>query len=357
MAASIGIYGAGKVGRELLKFLVSNGIGGGFLLADPNHTMQEVIDLLNQDYTYGLPQSCTLYDSSSFILTFSNGASVKVNYVQETDRSLLPLGSMGIDVIIDCSGNTKNITTCAAQFMTAGARNAITIVPSNISTTERNAISSDSGLTLFGINERSHSGNKWYIPDAQFISTILPSLLVYQYLSGKGFDVYNIDLNLQVSNLENSLLNSYTGYGSITGTFTHDSNYIGKIISALQPALAINGKVHSTSVCYPVGNGNVSKISIINNSTLTTSDIENIVCDLNQFQPDGTSEKDKNTSGFFKVNSCGPVNGKYFLNYMSKLGSTMPVNNYTQNTFFIGYDPVNVMVCESKFLIEFILGY
>lgn len=356
MAASIGVYGAGKVGRELIKYLTSNEIGVVSLLADPNHTMQEVIDLFNQDYTYGLPQSCTVLNSNSFVLTMPNGAYNKITYVQEADRSLLPLGSMGIEVIVDCSGNTENITTCAAQFITAGARNAITIVSSNISTAERIAIASDSGLTLFGINERSHSGNKWYIPDAQFISTILPSLLVYQYLSGKGFDVYNIDLNLQVSNLENSLLNSYTGYGSITGTLTNDSNYIGKLISALQPALALNGKIHNTNVCYPVGNGNVSKISIINNGTLTSSDIEDIVCDLNQFQSDGTSGKDKNTSGFFKVNSCGPVAGKYFLNYMSKLGSTMPVNNYTQNTFFIGYDSVNVMVCESKFLIEFIIS-
>lgn len=354
MAVSIGVYGAGKVGRELIKYLTSNEIGVVSLLADPNHTMQEVIDLFNQDYTYGLPQSCTAYNSSSFVLTMPNGAYNKITYVQETDRSLLPLGSMGIEIIVDCSGNTENITTCAQQFMTAGARNAVTIVPSNISSSERGNIVNDGGLTLFGINERSHSGNKWYIPDAQFISTILPSLLVYQSLTGKGYSVYNIDLNLQVSNLENSLLNSYTGYGSITGTLTDDSGYVGKQVVAIEPALS--GKVYSTNVCYPVGNGNVSKISIINDNTLTANDIESIICDLNQFQSDGTSLKDKNTSGFFKVNSCGPVNGKYFLNYMSKLGRTMSVNNYTQNTFFIGYDPTNVMVCETKLIIVLIAG-
>ena len=351
----VAVYGAGKVGRELIKVLIRDGIQGGLLLADPNHTMQEVIDLFNQDFTYGLPDKCNQYSSDEIGLQMPNGLFQVIKFVQETDRSLLPLVQQKIDIAIDCSGNTNNITTCAAQFLSAGALNVITIVPSNISTTERNAIASDGGLTIYDVNESNHSGNKWYIPDAQFISCTLPSMLINKYLNNKGYFIDNISLDLQTSNLENSLLTSYKGYGSINGTLTDTSNYIGRLFGIISPAL--NGKVFSTVVKYPLGQGNVSKISIINDNTLTPSDIQSILTDSsNAIGKDDLSTKSKNTSGWFKVSTCDANNGKYFLNHMINLGEAATIDRRTKNTFYIGYDATNVMVCETKLIIVLIAG-
>ena len=350
----VAVYGAGKVGRELIKVLIRDGIQGGLLLADPNHTMQEVIDLFNQDFTYGLPYNCGQESSDEIYLSMPNGLYQKIKFVQETDRSLLPLGQEGIDIAVDCSGNIENITTCAAQFLSAGALNVVTIVPSNISSSERNAISSDGGLTIYEINESNHSGNKWYIPDAQFISCILPSMLINKSLNNKGYFIDNISLDLQTSNLENSLLTSYKGYGSINGTLTDTSNYIGKLIGLVDYSLY--GKVYSTVVKYPIGQGNVSKISIVNDNTLTPSDIASILADSNAIGKDGLSTKSKNTSGWFKVSTCDADNGKYFLNHMINLGEAATIDRRTKNTFYIGYDATNVMVCETKLIIVLIAG-
>lgn len=351
----IAIYGAGKVGRELIKVLIRDQIQGDLLLADPSHSMLEVIDLFNQDFTYGLPSDCYQEKSDVILLQMPNGMGQSIKFVQETDRSILPLAENSIDIVIDCSGNTENITTCASQFLTAGARNVIIIVPSDISASERNNIANDGGLSIYGFNESKHSGNKWYIPDAQAFSSLLPLMLVKTVLTDKGFFTDYVSLDLQTSNLENSLLTSYKGYGSITGTFTDNSNSIGKkIVSLVDPALS--GKVYSSVVKYPIGQGNVSKISIYNDNTLTSSDINSILGSSSVMTKDDISTPSKNTSGLFKVNTCDAENGKYFLYNMVNMGEDITVGKLTKNIIYIGYDATNVMVCETKLIIMHIAG-
>lgn len=351
----LAIYGAGKVGRELIKVLIRDEIKSDLLLADPSHSISEVIDLFNQDFTYGLPKDCDQNSTDEIFLRMPNGTNQLIKFVQETDRSILPLAENGIDIVIDCSGNTENITTCASQFLEAGARNVVIIVPSNISASEISDIKTHGGLSIYGFNESKHSGNTWYIPDAQAFSCLLPVMLINTALTEKGFLIDHVSLDLQTSNLENSLLTSYKGYGSITGTFTDNSNSIGKIVGLVDPAL--NGKVYSSVVKYPIGQGNVSKISIYNDSTLSSSDI-NYYTLLNSsiIAKDTISIPSKNTSGLFKVNSCDAEKGKYFLYTMFNMGQDLVIGKNTQNIMYIGYDATNVMVCETKLIIMLILG-
>ena len=351
---SVAVYGMGKVGRELVKTLIRQGNVGEIMLADPTHTMQEVIDMFNRDSTYGLPKECTQYSNNEILIEDDNGNSCKMTYVQESDRSNLPLGAQGIIVTFDCTGNTENITTCGNQFINAGSTYALVIVPSSVSSSEWNSVLNSNGITIYDINHKSHSGDVWYVPDAQYISCAFPTYIIDQQISGKGYTLYNVDCDLQVSNLSNSLLNSYRGYGTITGTRTDFTNNIGKKLNAIDYELT--GKAWSTVVEYPVGQGSVTKISITSTQSFDTSAIYSALSDYTEFTKDGRDAitNTTNSSGFFKVTQCDKNNGKEFLIYPQNLFKQMNVHNEYQTTFFIGYDAVNVMVCELIQLMSYI---
>lgn len=130
MAISVAINGLGVMGRQLLKALCArkadNGVDDRFSIKLVNDmtTPENMKYLLEHDTIYGPWDEVTISSDESTGNTDLLVGNQRIRYTSTPTVSSLPLGSLSVDVVFECSGfyNTKGK---AQDFIAAGAKNVV----------------------------------------------------------------------------------------------------------------------------------------------------------------------------------------------------------------------------------------
>lgn len=109
---NIAINGLGRIGKLVLRSLAEDGIANEIvLLNDPAGDAEQHAMLLELDSVHGRWRQSFAHERDALIV-----ASRRMRFTQERRIEDLPLGEMGIDLMIDCTGVFKTGTKVEPYF-------------------------------------------------------------------------------------------------------------------------------------------------------------------------------------------------------------------------------------------------
>ncbi len=264
--AKIFINGLGKIGRALLRELIANPPANTDLMGfnDRNSADNIVYALQHDTYAYGLNNPFNPYyptisgNPGHTVQVDSNGIDLLIDskpiiHRSETDVSLLRLGDLGVEYVIDCSGALGSL---AAQqgFTDAGAKGAIGLYEAY----------NDRPNIIMGCNEKNWDGSQ------NFINIPLLTVPIAAVLK----PIY--DNSWQLDYAVVNAISSYDGRYPLNDTLVYTS---GK--TPRTPAQNIiyeksSGGIKGLGLVLPSYNGKVIGSNIVVNllsGSLTTVDI------------------------------------------------------------------------------------
>ena len=120
----IAINGLGRIGKLVLRDLVDNGAGGEIvLLNDPVGDAEQHALLMEFDSVHGRWRTPVGHTEGALVL---NGQRLRLSH--EKTIEALPLGELGVDLVIDCTGVFKTGARVAPYFA-AGVRKVVVSAP------------------------------------------------------------------------------------------------------------------------------------------------------------------------------------------------------------------------------------
>lgn len=142
----IGINGFGRIGRNALRVLVEKGLKDLDLVVinDPFCNVKSALHLFKYDSIFGKfkgEASCT---EDSIVV---NGH--KIKFLQEKDPARLPWKSLGVDIVLECSGAFTDATK-AKGHIDSGAKKVIISAPAK----------NEDATFVIGVNEKTYDPQK-----------------------------------------------------------------------------------------------------------------------------------------------------------------------------------------------------
>ena len=120
----IALNGLGRIGKLVLRDLIDSGAGGDIvLLNDPVGDAEQHALLMEFDSVHGRWQTPVGHEDDALIL---NGQRIRLTH--EKTIQALPLGGLGIDLVIDCTGVFKTEAKIAPYFA-AGVKKVVVSAP------------------------------------------------------------------------------------------------------------------------------------------------------------------------------------------------------------------------------------
>lgn len=173
--ARISINGFGRIGRNALRALIEKGVRDLELIAinDPFCDSASALHLFKYDSIFGrFKGTCSATPDSITV----NGKSIK--YLQEKDPSKLPWKSLGIDIVLECSGAFTDAQKAKAHI-DAGAKKVIISAPAK----------NEDATFVIGVNEKSYDPQKHNIISNASCTTNCLAPVVKVLLENFGIEV------------------------------------------------------------------------------------------------------------------------------------------------------------------------
>lgn len=258
-ALRVAINGFGRIGRYTAKLLLNNpefnllAIND---LADPT----SIAHLLKYDSVHGK------YDASVKLSgNFLQVNEQKIALYSEANPEELPWASLGIDLVIECTGRFTRRKD-AEKHLQAGAKKVIISAPS-----QEESIP----MIVMGVNDSTLTGHETLVSNASCTTNCLaPMLQVLHENFGviKGFastvHSYTNDQNLHDAP-HRDLRRARAAAYSIIPTTTN----AGKALDSVLPLLA--GKIEASAMRVPVPNGSLTDLIVELSKEVTSVEVNN----------------------------------------------------------------------------------
>ena len=144
--AKISINGFGRIGRCALRALIEKGLEI-TAINEPFLDINSALHLFKYDSIFGRFKGTCKVEADSFNI---NGK--KIKFIQEKDPAKLPWKSLGVDIILECSGAFTDGTK-AKGHIEAGAKKVIISAPGK----------NEDATFVIGVNEKSYDPSKHHI--------------------------------------------------------------------------------------------------------------------------------------------------------------------------------------------------
>ncbi|MDX2072789.1 MAG: type I glyceraldehyde-3-phosphate dehydrogenase [Alphaproteobacteria bacterium] len=260
MTIRIGINGLGRIGRCVLRALYETAPGDFELIAVNGPAPIEThVHLLKYDSVHGRFNTAVEADGADLKIA---GKTVKLFH--ERDPKNIPWGTLGVDIVLECTGKF-NKRDEAAQHLISGAKRVLVSAP---------AENADSTI-VFGVNNAMLKKEHQVVSVGSCTTNALaPLAKVLSEAVGieSGFmttiHAYTGDQNL-VDGSHKDLRRARAAAMSMIPTSTGAAKTIGIIIPEL------NGKLDGTSIRVPTANVSLVDLSFIASKKTTKDDINN----------------------------------------------------------------------------------
>lgn len=248
MSYKIAINGFGRIGRLVLRALVESGRNDLEIVAINSPGAAEVMaHLLEHDTTHGKFRGSVRLEDET--LDFGAGP-VPLYHEKQPER--LPWGTLGVDIVLECSGHF-NSRDKAAAHLEAGAKRVLISAPA------KNA----DLTTVYGVNSQLLNDNHIVVSNASCTSNCLaPLAKVLNDAVGidAGFmttvHAYTGDQNI-LDNSHKDLRRARAGARSLVPTSTGAAEAIGLVL----PELA--GKLSGSAIRVPTENVSLVDFSFV----------------------------------------------------------------------------------------------
>lgn len=255
----IAINGMGRIGRLLFRRL----------LQQPGVEVVAVNDIMDKENLYYLLKYDSIYGTIASPLTVNSDVisvgDKKISVLQQPNATLLPWKTLGVDVVIECTGKLNNLAGCS-QHLQAGAKKVL------LSTTGDAAMP----LFIYGYNQH-HLTND--------ITVFSPGGCMTN-CSAPVLDV--LETQIGIESVHFNFLHSYTSRQELIDApnkvFRRGRAAAEAIIPVeidqehtlerLLPSL--KGKIAATSTRVPVANGAMADCSLVLKKAKTVSQINQI---------------------------------------------------------------------------------
>ncbi len=123
MATKVGINGFGRIGRNVLRWLVQGGADLDVVAVNDITDAATLAHLLKYDSVYGrFPGEVTVQDGAIVV----NGKTIKV--LSEKDPAKLPWGDLGVEIVLESTGIFRS-REAAGKHLEAGAKKVVISAP------------------------------------------------------------------------------------------------------------------------------------------------------------------------------------------------------------------------------------
>ncbi|MBB1499329.1 ArsJ-associated glyceraldehyde-3-phosphate dehydrogenase [Paracoccus sp. MC1862] len=120
----IALNGLGRIGKLVLRDLIDSGAGGEIvLLNDPAGDAEQHALLMEFDSVHGRWRTPVSHENDALVL---NGTHIRLTH--EKTIEALPLGDLGVDLVIDCTGVFKTAAR-VAPYYAAGVKKVVVSAP------------------------------------------------------------------------------------------------------------------------------------------------------------------------------------------------------------------------------------
>ncbi|RGP35892.1 ArsJ-associated glyceraldehyde-3-phosphate dehydrogenase [Pseudotabrizicola alkalilacus] len=146
MSPRIALNGLGRIGKLVLRDLIDTGAGGEIVLInDPVGDAEQHALLMEFDSVHGRWRTPVSHYDGALVL---NGQSVRLTHEKTIDA--LPLKSLGVDLVIDCTGVFKTAAK-VAPYYAAGVQKVVVSAP----------VKDGGALNLvYGVNHHLYDGSQ-----------------------------------------------------------------------------------------------------------------------------------------------------------------------------------------------------
>lgn len=261
MTTKIAINGFGRIGRMVLRALVESGRTDMEVvaindLADANR----LAHLLKYDSVHGpFPANITADDTTITV----NGSAISV--LSERDPKNLPWKSLGIDIVMECTGFFLTKDMCGAHVL-AGAKRVLMSAPAK----------DDTKTIVYGINDNEINGDDTFVSNASCTTNALAPLL---YVLHKNYGIqsglmttvhaYTGDQPTQDS-MHKDLYRGRAAALSMIPTTTGAAKAIGRVLPEL------DGKLDGVAVRVPVANVSMVDLTVLTEKDVTPDSVREV---------------------------------------------------------------------------------
>jgi glyceraldehyde 3-phosphate dehydrogenase len=197
----LGINGFGRIGRLLLRQLISNQYFEIIFINDKVEAIENFVYLYNYDSAYGRPESPMKFLSSNLVMVKEK----KVDFYHHENLQQLLATSKEIDILIDCSGSEKNINEAHKVTKAGKLKSYICTLP----------ICADvDKFIVFGLNHQDFGKDQHKVIslgscDSNAISHFIN--LIDQQLEITGGSVLTLHPAMAYQGIQDSIINTQKG--------------------------------------------------------------------------------------------------------------------------------------------------
>lgn len=258
MTTKIAINGFGRIGRMVLRALIESGRTDMEVVAINDLAQAErLAHLLQYDSIHGnFPGTVTATEKSITV----DGNEIAV--LSERDPKNLPWKSLGIDIVMECTGFFLTKDLCGAHVM-AGAKRVLMSAPAK----------DDTKTIVYGINDNEITSDDTFVSNASCTTNALAPLLHvlhknYGIKSGMMTTVHAYTGDQPTHDSMHS--DPYRGRAaalSMIPTTTGAAKAIGRVLPEL------DGKLDGVAIRVPVANVSMVDLTVTTEKAATADDI------------------------------------------------------------------------------------
>lgn len=256
----IAISGFGRIGKTFLRALISRGLFGKDIEVVAINTRSDIamhVHLFKYDSTFGKFEGILKASEDNLVIN-----DYKIKWIQETDPLKLPWKELGVDLVLESSGEFTSRED-AEKHIKAGAKYVLISAP---------AKSCDSTIVL-GVNEHTiNSDMKIFSLASCTTNCLAPVLKVLDERFGieKGFmstiHAYTNDQRI-LDGSHRDLRRARSAAINIIPTTTGAAKAIGDVLPSLQ------GKLDGLAFRVPVADGSINDITVLVKKSTTVADV------------------------------------------------------------------------------------
>ncbi|EIJ87263.1 glyceraldehyde 3-phosphate dehydrogenase (phosphorylating) [Nematocida parisii] len=241
----VGINGAGRIGKMVIRIALERGIEIG-CINDPFIDAKYLAYLILRDSTHGTLKDITIEHTDSSLIVRKEGASdMTIQVTNKKDPSEIEWDTYGIEYVVDSSGVFKTVEACQ-KHLRPGVKSVIITAPSP-----------DAPMFAMGINEKEYNGETVVSNASCTTNCLAPVVKVIEEAFGieEGLMSTVHALTATQRIVDGMSMKEYRdGRGALQNIIpasTGAASAIGKIIPALK------GKLTGMSFRVPVANVSV----------------------------------------------------------------------------------------------------
>ncbi|MGR8933612.1 MAG: type I glyceraldehyde-3-phosphate dehydrogenase [Gammaproteobacteria bacterium] len=264
MAIKVAINGYGRIGRNVLRALYESGRKDVQIVAVNDLGDAHInAHLTKHDTVHGPFQGTVAVDGGDLII---NGDRIKV--FSERDPSKLPWGSLGVDVVLECTGIFRNKAKCQPH-LDAGAKKVIISAPADKNECD--------ATIVYGVNHGTLKAEHTVISNASCTTNCLAPLVkpLHEKLglvSGLMTTIHSFTNDQVLTDVYHSDLYRARAAGlNMIPTKTGAAQAVGLVLPEL------NGKLSGFAMRVPTANVSVVDLTFIAARETTKDEVNAIV--------------------------------------------------------------------------------